>query len=47
VESQFSFIINSNTLLSLGAVAAQWLRCCAANWKVADLILDGVIGIFH
>jgi hypothetical protein len=25
----------------------QWLRHCAANWKVAGSIPDGVIGIFH
>jgi len=29
------------------AAVAQWLRCCATNWKVAGLIPDGVIGIFH
>ena len=26
---------------------AQWLRCCATNWKVAGSIPAGVIGIFH
>jgi hypothetical protein len=26
---------------------AQWLRYCATNQKVAGLIPDGVIGIFH
>jgi len=26
---------------------AQWLKCCAANRKVAGSIPDGVIGIFH
>jgi hypothetical protein len=31
----------------LGAAVAQWLRCYATNRKVAGLILDGVIGIFH
>jgi len=25
---------------------AQWLRCCATNWKVAGSIPAGVIGIF-
>jgi len=30
-----------------GATAPQWLRCCAANRKVAGSIPDGVIGIFH
>ena len=27
--------------------AAQWLRRCATNRKVAGSIPDGVIGIFH
>ena len=26
---------------------AQWLRCCATNWKVAASIPGGVNGIFH
>ena len=26
---------------------AQWLRCCATNWKVAGSKSDGIIGIFH
>jgi len=26
---------------------AQWLRCCATNWKMAGLIPAGVVGIFH
>jgi len=25
---------------------AQWLRCCATNWKVAGLIPAGVSGYF-
>jgi hypothetical protein len=29
------------------SAAAQWLRCCATNRKVAGSIPDGVIGIFH
>jgi len=29
-----------------GTAVAQWLRCCATNRRVADSILDGVIGIF-
>ena len=33
--------------LCMGTTVAQWLRCCATNWKVAGSILDGVIGIFH
>ena len=31
----------------MGALVAQWLRCCATNWKVAGSIPAGVIGIFH
>ena len=30
-----------------GTAVAQWLRCCAANRKVAGSIPAGVIGIFH
>jgi len=29
------------------AVAAQWLRCCATNRKIAGSIPAGVTGIFH
>ena len=32
---------------SEGAAVAQWLRCCVTDRKVAGLIPDGVIGIFH
>jgi len=31
----------------MGTAVAQWLRCCATDQKVAGLIPDGVIGIFH
>jgi len=31
----------------MGTAVAQWLRCCATNWKVAGSIPAGVIGIFH
>jgi hypothetical protein len=31
----------------LGTAVAQWLRCCATNWKVAGSIPDGVFGVFH
>jgi len=31
----------------LGTAAAQWLRCCATNRKVAGSIPAGVTGIFH
>ena len=30
-----------------GTAVAQWLRCCATNWKGAGSIPDGVMGIFH
>ena len=30
----------------MGTAVAQWLRCCATNWKVAVSIPDDVIGIF-
>ena len=30
-----------------GTAAAQWLRCCATNRKVAVSNPDGVIGNFH
>ena len=30
-----------------GTTAAQWLRCCVTNLKVAGSIPAGVIGIFH
>jgi len=30
----------------VGTVVAQWLRCCATNWKVAGSIPAGVIGFF-
>ena len=30
----------------MGTAVAQWLRCCAANRKVAGSIPDGVIGFF-
>ena len=33
--------------ISWDTAVAQWLRCCAANRKIAASILDGVIGIFH
>jgi hypothetical protein len=41
--------INFNILsLSLGNTRwRSWLRHCATNRKVADLIPDGVTGIFH
>ena len=31
----------------IGTAAAQWLRCCATNRKVAGSIPAGAIGIFH
>jgi len=34
-------------LFTPGTAVAQWLRCCATNWKVAGSIPAGVTGIFH
>ena len=31
----------------MGTTVAQWLRCCATNWKVAGSIPASVIAIFH
>ena len=33
--------------LESGTAVAQWLRCCATNWKVAGSIPDGVNRIFY
>ena len=33
-------------LYILGTAVAQWLRCCATNWKVAGSIPAGVSGFF-
>jgi hypothetical protein len=41
----FSCILT--VLYNNGTAAAQWLRYCATNRKVAGSIPDGVIGIFH
>ena len=30
----------------MGTAVAQWLRCCAANWKVTGSIPAGVSGLF-
>jgi hypothetical protein len=37
----------STIINNLGTAVAQWLRCCATNRKIAGLIPDGVLGIFH
>ena len=34
------------TKLETGTAVAQWLRCCATNWKVAGSIPAGVTGFF-
>ena len=34
-------------VIAVYTAVAQWLRCCAANRKVAGSIPAGVIGIFH
>jgi len=30
----------------MGTAVAQWLRCCATNWKVVGSIPAGVSGFF-
>jgi len=46
--SSHLILLNLITLPNnLWTAAAQWLRCCATNRKVAGSIPDGVIGIFH
>jgi len=30
----------------MGTAVAQWLRCCATNWKVAGSIPAGISGFF-
>ena len=35
-----------HTLNCQGTAVAQWLRCCATEWKVAGLIPAGVSGFF-
>jgi len=40
-------LISICTIMGRGGAVAQWLRCCATNWKAAGSIPDGVIGIFH
>ena len=37
----------STRLQDGGTAAAQWLRCCATNRKVAVSIPGSFIGIFH
>ena len=38
---------NTKVLQTVGTTVARWLRCYATNRKVAGLIPDGVIRIFH
>jgi len=37
----------SSLYMAVETAVAQWLRCCAANRKVAGSIPNGVNGIFH
>jgi len=41
----FAFIVY--ICMYMGVAAAQWLRYCATDRKVAGSIPDGVIGIFQ
>ena len=34
------------SILVMGTAVAQWLRCCATNWKVAGSIPASVCGFF-
>ena len=48
--SSFGTSLNENCVfiyIYILTTVAQWLRCCATNWKVAGLIPGGVIGVFH
>jgi len=38
--------VDDNTAATPGTAVAQWLRCCATNWKVVGLIPAGVSGFF-
>jgi hypothetical protein len=40
-------LIIKPTRCTKGTAVAQWLRCCATNWKVAGSILAGVSGFFN
>ena len=46
IDSSISIYIILH-MIYVETVVAQWLRCCATNWKVAGSIPDGVTGIFH
>ena len=39
-------LINTLYFYDLETAVAQWLRCCATNWKVAGSIPAGVSGFF-
>jgi hypothetical protein len=39
--------VTTSIKIVIGTTVAQWLRYCTSNQKVAGLIPDGVIGIFH
>ena len=41
----YCYIICS-TYRHMGTAVAQWLRCCATNWKIAGSIPAGVSGFF-
>jgi hypothetical protein len=47
IHSYGQEVIFSTYSFIKGTAVAQWLRYCATNRKVAGLIPDGVIGIFH
>jgi hypothetical protein len=47
LENAVEFKFKMSLFIYRGHVVAQWLRCCATNWKFAGSNPDGVIGIFH
>jgi hypothetical protein len=47
IAEQKAISLYSVYRLVLLSQVAQWLRYCATNRKVAGLIPDGVMGIFH
>ena len=46
LEPSGPFWASNGIALPLGTAVAQWLRCCATNWKVAGSIPAGVSGFF-
>ena len=43
----WSYSSKEDVYVSIGTAAVDWLRCCAANRKIAGSIPDGVTGTFY